>query len=229
MNAVTANHPSGFDLSDLDSDLRPCVTSGPSGLWFVRHPLLHTLLADASSINPIYRHRRDRLSKLLADRDFEGALFVYESPYQLEVLNELLDHFDAPKRRELLAAVWRACEYPSSHDTEMLVSLFQRVGFVSDGPFDPPIGEMTIFRGGHRDGMSWTSDIRVAEMFRTRFGKDEDLWRATVHGEDVLAMLSGRGEFEVVVNPDTLLYVRGIDPPPARASAGSGDHGLDND
>ena len=196
---------------DLVAAINPVAASG---LWFIQHPLMHTILAPAHFLNPLFERRQAALQAALEDGDYKSAFYTYESPYRLLVLRDFLDFLEDEECRELLGIAWTTCEFPSSYDTEALVELFERNGFITDSPWGvAPTSEMTIYRGGHRDGMSWTSDIQVAANFRIRLGRDEDLWRATVNGCDVLALFADRGESEVVVNPDTLFDVVAIPPP----------------
>lgn len=63
-----------------------------------------------------------------------------------------------------------------------------------------------VFRGGIKEGFSWTRDIEVAKWFqsRTAFLLDESfLMKTTVHKDDVL--FSRSGESEIVVSPDALI------------------------
>ena len=202
-------------IDGLHPDLVAAVNSGSaSGLWFVQHPLLHTILAPAHFLNPLYERRQAALQAALQADDYKSVFYTYESPYRLAVLRDIADFLEDDERRYLLGVAWTTCEFPSAYDTEDLVDLFERIGFVTDSPWSAPGSEMTIYRGGHREGMSWTSDIQIAADFRIRLGRDEDLWRATVNGGDVLGLFADRSEFEVVVNPDTLFDAATIQPPP---------------
>ena len=201
-------------LDGLHPDLAATVNCGSeSGLWFIQHPLMHTILAPGHFLNPLYERRQAALQAALADGDYERVFYTYESPYRLSILDNIAGFLDDATRRQLLAVAWTTCEYPSSYDTEEMVDLFERIGFITDSPATAPDGDLTIYRGGHRDGMSWTSDMQVAANFRIRLGRDEDLWQATVNGADVLALFAQRGESEVVVNPATLFGVTTISHP----------------
>ena len=48
--------------------------------------------------------------------------------------------------------------------------------------------------------LSWTVDIKQAEWFAQRWGKNGKVYSATINREDVLAVFTSRGESELVVD-----------------------------
>jgi hypothetical protein len=63
-----------------------------------------------------------------------------------------------------------------------------------------------IYRGGSKEGFSWTRDIEVARWFQNRtdlIGVKSYLLKATVHKDDVL--FTRDSESEIVVDPDSLV------------------------
>lgn len=68
---------------------------------------------------------------------------------------------------------------------------------------------LPVYRGAqaylNEDGLSWTLSLDRAAWFATRFHPDEPvLIQATVMKSEVIALLLGRGEEEVLVFPENL-------------------------
>lgn len=82
-----------------------------------------------------------------------------------------------------------------------------------------PHGILTVYRGQPKSGargISWTRDINTARKFsRTGGGRgaisDGVVLRAKVSAGDVLAYITGRGESEVIVDPQDLTNIRRVE------------------
>lgn len=62
-----------------------------------------------------------------------------------------------------------------------------------------------IWRGGQM-GWSWTTEKITAEWFAERSAREGEaiLFRSSIHPADIIARRTGRGENEVIVNPDKI-------------------------
>jgi hypothetical protein len=62
--------------------------------------------------------------------------------------------------------------------------------------------KVTIYRGCQKrineDGLSWSLDKSIAKFFANRFGKKGIILKKTVSKKDIVALLTGRGESEVI-------------------------------
>jgi hypothetical protein len=62
--------------------------------------------------------------------------------------------------------------------------------------------QVTIYRGCQKglneDGLSWTLDKSKAKFFANRFGKKGIILERKVPKSDIMAVLLGRGESEVI-------------------------------
>lgn len=164
---------------------------------------------------------QDQVDAKIAHRveigDFEGALLLAGRNRGPGLLFEwwedaLLDHDEL---RTLLPVVWSMAEYPERQiPPELWVELFEEVGFVSDVGRRRPAAPLTIYRGAGDEmsarGMSWTTDLPLAEWFARR--RQGHVYVTTVEPDAVLALIDAvrsgleetGGETEVVVNPDRL-------------------------
>lgn len=112
--------------------------------------------------------------------------------------------------RGLLPHVWSMAEWPEQHLSRRdWLAMFSEAGFASDSGHEAPTEPLTIFRGcsyERRRGMSWTTDLEQAEWFAARlvWVAAGNVYEATVPPVAVLALVGGRSEAEVVVNPNRL-------------------------
>jgi hypothetical protein len=122
-------------------------------------------------------------------------------------------HLTADHLRQVIADVWQSAEWPERKlSTIEWVDLFRTAGFVSDPPDrQRPTEPLTIYRGttwGRRRGMAWTEDPERAEWFAGRWASwrtgEGLVFKATIDPAGVLALIDGRKEAEVVIDPACL-------------------------
>ena len=62
---------------------------------------------------------------------------------------------------------------------------------------------VTVYRGCQKgineDGISWTLKRDKAEWFATRFGKEGKVLEMSINKEKIVAVFTGRNEFEAVI------------------------------
>ena len=134
-----------------------------------------------------------------------------------EALAELVSRGPAGEPGDVnavLASTWPLLHAPHRYyDAAVLVALFRRAGYVSDGP-TWTAGDLTVYRGeldGSAEmGMAWTTDRATAIGYMQRYASAGPTvtWRATAGPESVLARFSA--EDEVVVQPELLVNVMRI-------------------
>jgi hypothetical protein len=110
--------------------------------------------------------------------------------------------------RVLLAEIWPELHAPlRNYDSAVLVALFRRAGFVSDGPPQPG-GDLLVYRGEPADpaspGIAWSTDEAIATDYARRYSTagQTRVLQATAPPMAVLARFAA--EDEVVVQPDLL-------------------------
>ncbi len=175
--------PRGIDSENEEDDARPAEPEGGDYLGCLER-------ADP----------RERLG-LLHQWIIDGDLLLY-----------------AADPRRIVTYVWTDTERPSQRQEEWIdvfSSVVDLFGRVSDTD-EELSGELTIFRGRAGDeehpGMSWTLSREKAEWFARRSPRygDPVVYTATVEAEHALGYFIGRGESEVVVEPDALGAVRDL-------------------
>lgn len=117
----------------------------------------------------------------------------------------------ADERPGTLAHVWSIAEWPEGAlGAALWVTMFRRVGFVSETGEPAPVAPLQLYRGatwGRRRGLAWSTSPDVARWFAdraTRFGLVGHVFGAVVPPAGVLAYIDksrGASEREVIVDP----------------------------
>ena len=96
-----------------------------------------------------------------------------------------------------------------------VLQVFKALEFTSDQGQEKPNRPLTVYRGGAPDGLAWSRSLKTARWFTRRWeradGYREPLYRATAPPEAILALLDGRSESEVVVDPRMITAARQIE------------------
>ena len=157
-----------------------------------------------------------------ADGDYLGCLERADPCDRFALLHHWIVDGDlllyAADPRRIVAYVWTDTEGPSQQQGEWIdvfSSVVDLFGRVSDTD-EKLSGELSIFRGRSGDeelpGMSWTLSREKAEWFAGRFPQygEPVVYSATVRAEEALGYFTGRGESELVVDPETLRALRDV-------------------
>lgn len=204
----------------LDPDLEACRTQSAMGWEMIAHPLVHDVFY-TPLMNAMYNEqlhgKRDRVQAALDAEDWHGFVFLHERPYRAEVLWSCeADIEDYEVYGELVRAVWMDSENIWQHIEmwEDLLTGFEDIRGVTmmdddeKTALDAMPDILTVYRGyTYELGWSWTLDAHKARWFAVRFaGQDgvpaAKVAKGKVHKELIVAYLTGRGEEEIVVNPD---------------------------
>ena len=198
----------------LLSELEPYVNNnGNNGMW-INHPLIIQPLVMPGWINWTYTRKMAILAELEDKDEFLKTLYYYEKPYRLHKLAAWFyaNVISADDLREYLPGVWCGTEMPlgqmeeGDDSRDIWVDLFQNAGFLTDTDCPPPETGMTIYRGGHPEGMSWSLNRVTAEWFSQRGHRA--VYSAVIPAGGILAVfINTRSEAEIVVDPDYLLEV----------------------
>jgi hypothetical protein len=142
---------------------------------------------------------------------------------------------DSKTLRALLAEVWVSEDAPGlRHEQSEIVGIFRAAGFVSDSVPKKrrPRKPLLVYRGCHpavARGLAWSLDQKEAKWFATEYHElavvralladpalklappqAGRLYRTMVMPNAVLAILHGRNETEIIVDPSMLGEVEEI-------------------
>ncbi len=207
---------------DLLPELEPYLSKGPLGTM-LKHPLVFSIFYSPemnAMLNESYRKKKEYLEECKIKRQWSTYIFLHERPHRIEAFVKIVDELGDKEYWELLGGIWADSENLWQHGRILpyLINL-PRPGreFMMDEEerqFLSSLPEEFIIYRGHqkknRLGYSWTLSFEKAAWFSTRFGKVRHVVSAIVSKEDVIAVLLGRSEFEIVVNPANLRQVKSI-------------------
>ena len=193
----------------LHPDLQPYLEDGAIGPQ-LRHPLVYSVpLWSNGHANALYEQKVKAVKEALANKKYSSYIFLHERPYRLNAFSLIQNKLSDTQYWSLLSDIWTDTENqwqgidkwkqllssnrPSRHYL-MTEDEFNHLQSLPD--------EVTIYRGCqagvNENGLSWTLDKKKSEFFANRFSKDGIILERTISKNDIVAVLTGRGESEVI-------------------------------
>lgn len=204
---------------ELLPELKPYRKHHGTDLDGFYHPLFHCPLFSEGHyayVNHLYRIIQERLEEYRRKKDFYRAVFCYRTPHLLDGFVEEVAEPDDKTYWTILGAVWVHTESPWVN-RKLFLQLFNSPRphreFLMDADERKALkklpAQLTIYRGfaGERGkGLSWTLDRDKAVWFAKRFhvlhGQTARVIEGTCQNSDVFAHFTGRGESEIVIDPE---------------------------
>lgn len=191
---------------ELHPDLVPWVEqNGPLGPM-LRHPLVYEIaLFHNGMANAQYAAKRERLAQAEASADWHSYIFLHERPHRFDALLQVQE-MAGTVPADLVRSVWMDSENVWQNYEDWL-QVLEDAGNIMDeddqAAFDKLPTTITVYRGAqadlNEDGLSWTLDRDRAAWFARRFSPTSPiLLQAQVRKTDVIAVLLGRGEDEIL-------------------------------
>ncbi|WP_318521177.1 hypothetical protein [Photobacterium leiognathi] len=201
-DAINFNDHANTQLND---ELQSCVdTTGVFPMF--RHPLFVTIYSEKmnSMINTMVNQRKKYFQKL----NFVEKVHFVERMFQFEYLVKHFDQFSVLKEVEqwqLIDYVWTNSENPSVNLSlwESIFSLMPVSPFKETTQYEKMKSEIVLYRGGNREGLSWTSNKDQAIWFANRFksyDQEPMVWEVKINKNDIYHYTDSRGEDEFIVD-----------------------------
>jgi hypothetical protein len=216
----------------LHPDLRPWVVPFCSNASMIKHPLVFYTLShdaprdDVTRANDFYEHKKECITKAVAENDLDTYIWAHERPYRLDALLYVWEaSFASPEELGRLLGevwidsnnvfqnrrVWRRLWLDPGIDVTAAMDDDDRSALAAL----PDI--VTVYRGtSHpraRAPLSWSLDYDRAHWFaavRARPAGGRFLLTGRVRKKDIRAVLLGRKEMEVVALRVKVMSVRQI-------------------
>jgi len=176
----------------------------------VRHPLVYQVpLWSNGSANAYYLQKKKDLETALAEKNFNRVIYLHERPYRLQAFTQIAYHLSDTKYWSILSGIWTDTEnqWQNLEQWKELLSVNRSSRHYlmdeSEVQLLNSLPELvTIYRGCvkglNEDGLSWTLDKAKAEFFANRFSKGGIILEREIPKSDIIAVLTGRGESEVI-------------------------------
>jgi hypothetical protein len=194
----------------LHPALAPYLEQSDIGWTMLRHPLVYQVpFFSNGSANAYFAQKTKAVEKAIADKNYKQFVWLFERPFRVEAFIKIADKLSDTDYWKLLSDVWIDTENQYAYLEEwkqLLASQRPNRHYMMDEEEDNILRalaqEVTIYRGCQKgineDGLSWTLDKSKAEFFANRFGKKGIILERTVSKNDIVAVLLGRGESEVI-------------------------------
>jgi hypothetical protein len=214
----------------LDDEFDGWVFEHPELGTCIQHPLYYSVphhpeLNDHA--NKSLAVKREAVERARTEQRWSKWLVMHERPWRFQALGEIEELLGDEEYWQLLAHAWIDSENIWQNESEWLEKLQVERGHADlmmeeeDRQQLESMPELiTIYRGYQRPdrqrAISWTLELERAEWFARRWLVDQTplVATGTVAKRDVIALLHGRDEAEVLVKPDKveIIEVREIEP-----------------
>ena len=152
----------------------------------------------------------------------KSAYHIYmmtNKPYSMTFLKFAKPHLSQKDFSEILADAWIRSENPNldkNFKQKELLQMFKDAAphILMDKDEQKQLAELddtvTVYRGvttynaKNIKALSWTLEQKTAEWFANRFGEDGTVYEAQIPKQHIYALLNGRGESEIIVDPKYL-------------------------
>lgn len=215
-----------YAQEDLHPALKPYIGQAV-GMEVLRHPLVYSVPYSPiynRMINGSYRHKLQMLEQALEQGDVSRYVFLHERPYRVRAFRDWLakastDQLSDSEYWSTLADIWADTEN-SWQDHELWHALFSTERGGREAFMNPDECEawgklptqLEVYRGTseehYGEGFSWTLDESRATWFAKRFHLEDGgptstpvVVKGTVRKSDIIGLLLGRNEDEVVALP----------------------------
>jgi hypothetical protein len=206
-------------VEELHDDLKPYAFQNKA-LFCIHHPLMIVIPYFDREHNAVhnynYKLKLEDLKMWEEKREWQRYVRVYERPYRLQAFMDIADKLTDAEYWDTASWIWIDTENQHEFISEWLDILSSDRGSkecfmdLNEQEFLKSLPDtVTIYRGCYEDlneeGLSWTLDKKVAEMFSQHKYYNRNDWtpvvlEQTVNKKDIFAVKLGRKESEVILN-----------------------------
>ena len=166
--------------------------------------------------------KREKKKRINQAKSFDSILSMIIKPYKLDFIKYALDYVSSADLGKALATSWSLVEYTSFHSglrKDEIVKIFRRAdkttlmteeerSILENWDENTPIYRgVTDYNIKQTKGLSWTTNIKVARYFASRYKGKGYVYQAYIKPKDILAYFANRAESELVVNYKGLIDV----------------------
>jgi len=197
-------------IEPLHPDLIPYFEADGALGAQVRHPLVYQVpLWSNGSANAYYLQKKKDLEKAIAEKNFNQIIYLHERPYRLQAFIQIAPQLSDTKYWSILSGIWTDTENQWQNLEqwkELLSANRSSRHYLMDESEVQLLNSLPEFvkiyrgcvKGLNEDGLSWTLDKAKAEFFANRFSKEGIILEREIPKSEIIAVLLGRGESEVI-------------------------------
>ena len=178
--------------------------------------------AKAFNIKRIIEIQGQHLQEDLENKDYSAYFSMVESKIKFIMLNKRFKDIPSSQKYKVFKDVYSSSDYGFNLiEKEVICGAregMSKADVLKLKNFADRRGYITIFRGmteqstNIKEAYSWTTDMKVAIFFSSRFSNEDHLvYKGKIHYKDVVAFIERRGEKEIVAFFDDISSVEQID------------------
>jgi hypothetical protein len=172
-------------------------------------------------LNVQYVYKCEAIQRALNEDDWHSYVFLHERPFRSDAFGDIEENLSDEEYWSLLSNVWMDTENLHQWGDDLIHKLLVGSGrpgrrkWMMDAEDKKALAQeseyITVYRGHqgiNQTGWSWTTDKAMAERLAKRLLVRDRLPYITtgrVRKKKVVAYLLGRGESEIIVNPNDVL------------------------
>jgi hypothetical protein len=197
-------------IEPLHPDLIPYFEADGALGAQVRHPLVYQVpLWSNGSANAYYLQKKKDLEKAIAEKNFNQIIYLHERPYRLQAFIQIAPQLSDTKYWSILSGIWTDTENQWQNLEqwkELLSANRSSRHYLMDESEVQLLNSLPEFvkiyrgcvKGLNENGLSWTLDKAKAKFFANRFSKEGIILEREIPKSEIIAVLLGRGESEVI-------------------------------
>lgn len=204
-----------YRSEELSPELSQYLISVGNGMKVLRHPLVSTMFY-VPELNALHNEqlakKKEAIVEAKAERNWNAFVHLHERPYRFNAFCEIEKLLTDHEYWRMLGAIWSDSEnlwqftflisrlLNSDRKGRGLFMNTQERRFLASLP-----DKLAVYRGHigkNKAGWSWSLSYLKAYWFSGRFShKNTGVARAVVNKSDVIAVITRRNEFEIIVDP----------------------------
>jgi hypothetical protein len=195
------------------------------GVREIRHPLLQILVYSPELngvYNQTYLQRKSDLAKAKDEKNWRKYIFLHERPFRLDAFNSIQKQLTDAEYWAHLGNIWADSENLYQYG-DLIPKLMlserpekERIMRYSERQLLARLPEeVVVYRGYQKNkkGWSWTLSQWKARWFGTGENpQKQNVVRAKVKKEHIIAVITRRNQFECIIDPQNLKGARSFDP-----------------
>ena len=204
-------------LLEQKEDLNPELAAYKeqvAGFICIRHPLFYEMIYVEQMngyYNASFEIKKKMLERYHQEQNWSCVVFTHERPYRLNAFVEIVDKINDPKVYwKLLGEIW-----VDSENIWQNIKAWRKLLSVKTPDRNYMMDELELeeynklpdkvlaFRGcqigKNKNGLSWTLDKDVANMFAKRFRQNGEVISQEFNKNRIVALFHGRKEKELVI------------------------------
>ena len=190
-------------IVENDNRIYPYTYVDMDGLFILDLFQIDEQYFEIMDIKNLIKKRTSYINECVKNKDFEPILFLLEKSYRLQAYKNIFNLIPDNKKYDIFINVYISAEYGFDDISEDFLD--EILEYTPTKEFIELNNEIIIYRGegekstNKENALSWTTDLKIAKFFATRFKDNGKIYKAKVKKKDIIDYIQDRGESEILV------------------------------